>query len=192
MKKFAAAVTEPLFVHYRVNAGFIPADHWVQDPARGGGRLIGEGVHFIDFVSWLVGAMPTGVEARALPDGGRYTKDNFTITLQFANGSLAQIDYLANGHRALGKERIEMHGGGHSAVLEDFRSLRLMGGRTSSSRLWLGADKGHAAECRAFVNAVRADGAAPIPFADIAAVMRAAFLAHAQLSPAARAVVGGR
>jgi predicted dehydrogenase/NADPH:quinone reductase-like Zn-dependent oxidoreductase len=185
LKAFARDGGEPLFVQYRVNAGWVPPDHWVQDPHTGGGRLIGEAVHFIDLAGWLVGAAPQAVTASGLPDSGRYRADNLTVRLQYPDGSLAEIAYLANGSRALGKERIEVHGGGRSAVLDDFRTLQLMGRGTTRARSWLQADKGHDAECRAFVEALRGAGPSPIAFVEAAATMRAAFTARADLLRAA-------
>jgi len=177
-KAFFADVHEPLSVHYRANSGFIPRNHWTQDPAQGGGRIIGEACHFVDFAGWLIGQTPVSVEALALPDGGRYCQDNVVITLRYSNGSLAVITYLANGDRTLGKERVEVHGGGCSAVLDDFRRLELVkGGRHSVKRSWLRQDKGHRGECEAFIRAVQKGGPPPIPFKEIVASTRATFAA---------------
>ena len=110
-------------VHYRVNAGYIPLEHWVHDPAQGGGRLLGEGCHFIDFVTWLVGELPVSVRIQGLPDLGRYREDNLLITLQYPDGSLGTVTYLANGDKSQPKEYIEAAGGGRAAVLNDFRKL---------------------------------------------------------------------
>ncbi|MBI3737991.1 MAG: bi-domain-containing oxidoreductase [Chloroflexi bacterium] len=91
---------EPLYVHYRVNAGYIPLNHWTQDPTLGGGRIIGEACHFIDFVTFLVGAAPVSVTAHALPDNGKYREDNVSMTFTFPDGSLGVVDYLANGDKS--------------------------------------------------------------------------------------------
>lgn len=182
---------EPLLVQYRVNAGYIPPSHWTQDPAQGGGRLLGEAVHFIDWALWCVGAPPVEVSASALPDGGRYSGDNLAITLTFANGAVAQVLYAANGDRALGKERIEVHGRGRSAVLEDFRRLDLFAdGRRATTRHLLRADKGHAGEWRAFVEAVAGRAAVPIPYEEIEGGMRAGLAAVRAVNE--RRVVGIR
>ena len=114
----------------------------------------------------------------ALPDAGRYSRDNLAITLSFVNGSAAQILYCANGDKALGKERIEVHGGGCSAVLDDFRRLDLLrDGRRATTRSLLRADKGHADEWVAFVSAVQGRSAAPIPFEELESGMLAALSA---------------
>jgi predicted dehydrogenase len=88
---------EPKHIHYRINAGPIPLNHWTQDPALGGGRIIGEACHFVDLITFLVGAPPISVTAHALPDGGKYREDNVSMTFTFPDGSLGVVDYLANG-----------------------------------------------------------------------------------------------
>jgi predicted dehydrogenase len=157
----------PLVIHYRVNAGFISRTHWTQDTAQGGGRIIGEVCHFVDFVSFLAGQTPIRVFARALPDGGRYNRDNIVVTLEFENRCLGTITYVANGDKAFGKERVEVFGGGAVGVLDDFRLLELIrnGHKSKMVERWR-QDKGHRAGWVAFRNAV-ACGAAAIPFEDI-------------------------
>ena len=117
MQAFLADRSEPFVAHYRVNAGAIPLNHWTQDPAVGGGRIIGEGCHFIDFLTYLVGQSPVRVEAQALPDGGRYRQDNALLTFSFPDGSLASISYLANGDKSFAKERVEVFCGGFARFI---------------------------------------------------------------------------
>ena len=168
MKSFLAGIHEPLAMHYRVNAGFIEADHWVHDPEQGGGRILGEVCHFIDFLSFLAGSAPVEVQTRSLANNGRYSDDNVIISLQHANGSQGTISYLANGDRTFSKERVEVFGGSAVAVLEDFRNLELVRhGDKQSYRSRLRQDKGHRAEWSAFVNAIRKGGPAPIAYEDI-------------------------
>jgi len=178
MAAFFADAGEPLTVNYRVNAGYIPPNHWVHDPAVGGGRVIGEACHFIDFAGWLVRSAPARVSAAALPDGGRYAGDNIVITIQYEDGSVATITYVASGDKALGKERVEVLGGSRSAILDDFRQLDLYrGGRHTSEKSRLRQDKGHAAECEAFVRAAREGKPSPIPPAEIFRTTALTFLA---------------
>lgn len=169
--------SEPFMAHYRVNAGFLPPEHWLHDPAVGGGRLLGEACHFIDFLSFLAGRSPERLQVRRLPDGGRYRGDNAILTLGFADGSLGTIHYLANGDRSIAKERVEVFCGGLVAVLDDFRALELVsGGRRETARnAW--QDKGHSAALEAFFDAVREGGPPPIPSEQLFAVSRAAVLA---------------
>jgi predicted dehydrogenase/threonine dehydrogenase-like Zn-dependent dehydrogenase len=163
-------VNEPLVMHYRVNAGFIPKDHWVHDPEQGGGRIRGEVCHFVDFLSYIAGAQPMEVQALPLPHSGQYSDDNLVITLRFANGSLGTIHYVANGDKSFSKERVEVFGGGGAAVLEDFRKLELVrNGKRRSVESRIGQDKGHKAEIAAMAEAIREGRPAPIPLVDIVA-----------------------
>ena len=176
LREFMAGVAEPLAVHYRVNGGRIPLEHWTQDPAQGGGRLVGEMVHFIDWVIWMAGDEPTHVHAAAMANNGIYNDDNIGLTLRFRNGSIGQVLYLANGGRALGKERIEVHGGGRSAVLEDFAILERAGGSSRRrQRAYLRRDKGHRGGWTRFAGAICSGGPSPIPFGQIETSMRTAF-----------------
>jgi predicted dehydrogenase len=170
LKTFFADVREPLLMHYRVNAGFLKADHWTQDPAEGG-RILGEVCHFVDFLTFMAGAWPVRVQTHALANNGQYSDDNLTLQLEFANGSQGTITYAANGDKAYSKERVEVFGGGAIGVLEDFRELELSrGGRKQSERSRLHQDKGHRAEWEAFAAALREGGPAPIAFGEIVAV----------------------
>lgn len=168
---------EPLFAHYRVNAGYLPRSHWLHDPQQGGGRLIGEGCHFVDLLTFLVGAPPLRVCAHALPDGEKYHQDNFSLTLTFPDGSLGVVDYLANGDRSFPKERLEVFCGGRVAVLDDFRTLTMIcDGRREITRCHR-QDKGWRAEWLAFLHALTTDLRPPIPYAQLFGVTRATFAA---------------
>ena len=174
LKEFLVGVSEPLLMHYRVNAGFIPKEHWTQDMEQGGGRVLGEVCHFVDLLYYLAGSPPVEVSACALPDLGRYTGDNLAATLRFANGTVGTISYAANGDRGLEKERLEVFGGGRAAVLEDFRRLVLAaGGRKTVKKSR--ADKGHRAEMLALMEAVQGGQPEPIPFAQCVQVTLATF-----------------
>lgn len=175
---FLAGRQEPLVAHYRVNAGLIPASHWLHDPLQGGGRIIGEGCHFIDFLTFLVGAAPMAVSAYSLPDLGRYREDNVVLTFRFPDGSLGTVTYLANGDKSFPKERVEVFCSGRAAALDDFRTLEMVrDGRREVLRSRLRQDKGHRAEWEAFAAAVRAGGPPPIPYDQLFGVHRAAFAA---------------
>ena len=168
MRAFLRPIQEPLALHYRVNAGFIARDHWVNDPEQGGGRILGEVCHFVDFLTFLAGALPMEVQARSVTNFETYSDDNVVISLRFANGSLGTISYLANGDRSYSKERVEVFGGGSVAVLEDFRRLELVRhGRKQTFRSRFRPDKGHRAELEAFADAVLGRGQLPIPFDEI-------------------------
>jgi polar amino acid transport system substrate-binding protein len=187
-RRFAPLVTEicehfagrtgPLVMHYRVNAGFIPRDHWVHDPVEGGGRIVGEVCHFVDLLQHLAGAAPLRVCAECIAGDTRYRgDDNLVLTLRFGDGSIGTIAYTAAGDPGIPKERLEIFGDGRVAILDDFRSLRLAaGGRARRVRSG-NQDKGFEEEIRRFLTALRTGGEMPIPFDQCAATTRATFAA---------------
>jgi predicted dehydrogenase/threonine dehydrogenase-like Zn-dependent dehydrogenase len=176
LKSFLQEVHEPLALHYRVNAGFLPADHWLNDPQQGGGRILGEVCHFVDLLCFLTDSSPVEVETRSLPNPGQYSNDNVVCSLRFANGSQGTISYLANGDKSYSKERIEVFGGGSVAMLEDFRRLELVRrGKKRVFRSLLRQDKGHRGEWQAFIAAIQSGAESPIPFREIVSTMRATF-----------------
>ena len=168
MKAFLAAISEPLALHYRINAGYLPPDHWVNDREQGGGRILGEVCHFVDLLMFLASSPIVEVAARPIAASSRYSGDNVIVSLRFANGSQGTISYLANGDRSFSKERIEVFGGGSTAVLEDFRLLQLVrNGRKETVRARWRQDKGHSAEWAAFVRSVQRRDEPAIRFEDI-------------------------
>ena len=178
MHAFLMECHEPLFCSYRVNAGYLPSQHWTQDPQQGGGRLLGEVCHFVDFLAYLVGEVPSTVTAQGLPDQGRYNEDNVLLSLEFPDGSLGAISYLANGDRSFAKERVEVFCAGRLAVLDDFRQLELVsGGKRQVHRSRYRQDKGHRAEWQAFVSAIQAGGPPPIPYPHLLGVTKSVFAA---------------
>jgi predicted dehydrogenase len=168
--------TESMHIHYRVNAGAIPLNHWTQDPEIGGGRIIGEGCHFVDFITFLVGAPPVSVSAHALPDHGKYREDNVSMTFTFPDGSIGVVDYLANGDKSLPKERVEVFCGGRVAVLDDFVSLQTVcDGKRIVER---GAqNKGWVDEWKVFAKRIREGGEPPIPYEQLIGVTMTTFAA---------------
>ncbi len=176
LKSLIANRNEPLYAHYRVNAGFIPSNHWTQDPAIGGGRIIGEACHFIDVLTFLVGAPPVSVSAHALPNNGKYSEDNVSMTFTFADGSLGVVDYLANGDKSFPKERLEVSCEGMIAVLDDYISLTMV--KDGKKKVESGAqDKGWRAEMAAFAGAIKSGVRAPIPYEQLIGVTKSTFAA---------------
>ncbi len=148
LREHVAVAGHPLQLLIRVSAGVLPDDHWLNDANDGGGRLLGEGCHFIDLACWLAGAIPTTVRATAQPLQGETPKTvgRFAVSLGFADGSLATILYGDGNATGAPKELIEAHGGGRSGVLDDFRSLRLFDGRSQEKIGERRQDKGHKAQ----------------------------------------------
>jgi predicted dehydrogenase len=167
----------PFELLYRVNAGRLPDDHWLNDSNEGGGRLLGEGCHFIDFACWVAGMPPRRVSYAGVPEAGRPSSaaQSFSVTLTFDDGSLATILYAADGADRVAKEYVEVHSGLRSAILDDFKQLSLHGGGRSRTLRNRGRDKGHRAELAAF--RARLDGAPdeePDPLDSTAATLAAA------------------
>jgi len=167
---------EPLHAHYRINAGYLPLNHWTQDESLGGGRIIGEACHFIDLISFLVGESPISVAAHALPNQGKYREDNVSMTFTFPDGSIGVVDYLANGDKSHPKERLEVFCEGMIAVLDDYVSLTTVkDGRKKVESM--AQDKGWKAEMTAFAAAIKNGGEPPIPYEQLIGVTKSTFAA---------------
>jgi predicted dehydrogenase/threonine dehydrogenase-like Zn-dependent dehydrogenase len=148
----------PLAITYRVNAGTVPQESWIQGE-EGGGRILGEVCHFVDYLQFLTEAEPVEVFAYASTAGA----DTLCVVVKLSDGSVGNINYFANGDRRLPKERIEVYGGGRAAVMDDFRALEIYrdGKRKVVRRLT--QDKGFAQELAVFISTVRTG--APLPVA---------------------------
>lgn len=175
IRTLLGAVTEPKSFVMTVNAGSIPVEHWTQDPQVGGGRIIGEACHFIDLLRFLAGSPIIGVQATMMGPRVSVPEDKISFTLTFADGSFGAVHYLANGHKAFPKERLEVFCEGKVLQLDNFRRLAGYGWRRfSSMRLW-SQDKGNTACAAAFVQAIDRGGPSPIPFDELLEVTRASF-----------------
>ena len=177
MKGLLSELPEPKSFVMTVNAGAIPAGHWVHDSRAGGGRIIGEGCHFIDLLRFLCGSPIVSVQATTF---GREAAvairdDKMTITLSFADGSFGTVHYLANGHRSISKERLEVFCAGRVIQLDNFRRMTAVGWKSfRRMNLWQ-QDKGHVDEVRTFLAAVASGGPLPIPLEELNEVTRASF-----------------
>lgn len=171
IKALLAGVTGPKALVMTVNAGAIPADHWTQNLAVGGGRIIGEACHFIDLLRFLVGC-PIVAHSRIGMEAA--TGDTASLQLEFADGSIGTVHYFANGSKAFPKERLEVFAAGRVLQLDNFRTLTGYGWPGfKKMNLWR-QDKGQKACAAAFVQAVAQGGPAPIPLAEILEVSRIA------------------
>jgi predicted dehydrogenase/threonine dehydrogenase-like Zn-dependent dehydrogenase len=160
MRELLTGRSGPANVSILVNAGAIPADHWTRDINIGGGRLIGEGCHWIDFMAFLLDQPITHVAATEVADrAGSSASDTVTITLRFADGSTGTLQYISTGHRSFPKERVTVFCDGRVLELDNFRSLRGWGWpKFKKHKLWFTQDKGHAAEVASFVERVQQGG----------------------------------
>ncbi len=170
----------PMAMIYRVNAGTIPADNWIQDREIGGGRIVGEACHFIDFLTFLCGSLPSLVHAVAVPDPAGL-HDTATINLQFANGSIGTVSYFANGSKALAKEYLEVYQSGRTAILQDFKQLEVHGVGKPFRKKLLNQDKGQAQMVRAFLEKVKSGGPPLIAPDELARVTQVTFAVHESL-----------
>ncbi len=160
----------PMFINYRVSAGRADPDDWVLDPEEGGGRIVGEACHFVDFCLFVTGARVTRVAATRTVVEGEDSRDySAGILLQHADGSLSSISYITCGSREIGKELVEVFCGDLTGVNDDFRSTRISGGVVHRSR---GQDKGHHNAVQQFLECIRTGGRPPISFADLIHVSR--------------------
>jgi predicted dehydrogenase len=154
----------PMIINYRVNAGFIPRDHWVHS-AEGGGRNLGEACHFYDLFTCLTNARVARVEAMAVrPEGGHYGRnDNFVATMAFDDGSVATLTYTALGATGHPKERIDVYCDGKVLSVEDYRRFDAVGAPGLKSFETKNSEKGHGEELAMFATAIRGGGEWPSP-----------------------------
>ncbi|MGO9953602.1 MAG: bi-domain-containing oxidoreductase [Dissulfurispiraceae bacterium] len=164
----------PMSILYRVNAGAIPAESWIQDMEIGGGRIIGEVCHFVDFLTFLNGSLPVSVYAASMQTADNLN-DTLVITLTFENGSVGTISYFANGDKSMPKERIEVFTNGKTAVLDDFRTLSIYASGKKKEKKLITQDKGQKKEIRLFVDAIICGKSELIPFAELYSTSRVTF-----------------
>ena len=174
---------EPLSLIITVNAGTLPAEHWQHDRKKGGGRIIGEGCHFIDLARFLVGQAISEVFARSAVSSTlpRWGHDKAMIHLLFADGSIATIHYLANGSRIFPKERIDIFSEGRTITINNFRKMQMLGFSGASKFNLLRQDKGHIKAIQSFVRAMATGSPSPIPVEEILEVSEAAIEADRQI-----------
>ena len=167
----------PKSIIYTVNSGAIPAKHWTQQAAAGGGRIVGECCHFIDFLRFMVGEPIEDFQAHAVSNTGR-PRDTVTITLRFTDGSIGTVHYFSNGSRAFPKERVEGFTDGKTVQLDNFRRLRSFGWRAGAGlRAWR-QDKGQQHLVNEFVKRIKDGGDQLISLPEIFEVMRVSILAQ--------------
>jgi predicted dehydrogenase len=164
----------PHMVQFRVNAGRVDQKSWYADAATEGSRFVGEGGHFIDTVSWWLGADPVEVSAARASDDD----DNLVVTLRYPDGSVGLVSYLTAGDARYPKELIEVFGQGGVAKLDNFGRTELWrNGKATTNRALGGIDKGQKHELAAFVEAVSAGGPMPVPLASVLATTHATIAA---------------
>ena len=167
MKETIARLPGPIMIEIRINALRLPADHWTRDPVVGGGRLAGEGCHFLDLIPFLAGSAIASLRAESLPaEEGALSGDNFALSVRMKNGSLGTLLYTSLGDASLPKERVEVHAAGTSLVLDDYRELSIHAGG-KARRVTRSRDKGIEAETKALVGALRGQSSDLISWEEI-------------------------
>ena len=172
LKRQLARLPGPRCFIYTVNAGEVAPEHWSHEAGIGGGRIVGEACHFIDLLRFLAGSPIVTVETTALPGARGGLSESASISLRFADSSIATVHYFANGARAFPKERLEVFAGGRTLQLNNFRSLETFSPARLGLRLPARQDKGNRDCVQAFVAAVRGGLGSPTPLEEIVEVSR--------------------
>ena len=181
-REFFHVRQNPLVMNFRVNAGSIPSSHWIQDLEIGGGRILGEACHFVDYLQALCGALPVSVQAAKISfHASGILDDQCVITIQFQDGSVGNLVYVAGGDSAVAKERLEVFGDGKTLILDDFRVTECYSGGKKDVFRSRKQDKGFGVEVDRFLTGVTRGDQPIIPFHEIESVTRTCLLATQSL-----------
>lgn len=169
IKELLDARSNPVSAVYVVNAGYIPPDHWTQDPEAGGGRIIGEACHFIDLLEYIIGSPVKSVRANSMNTASNqpFTGDTVSIDLSYEDGSIAAIHYFANGSGKYPKEKLTIFNEGRVLELDNFRTLRGYGFNRFRKMKTMRQRKGHTDEIATFVRRINEGGELLIPWASL-------------------------
>ena len=183
LKQWLSNYSAPKAIIITVNAGFLPRDHWTQDPEVGGGRIIGEACHFIDLMRFFIAHPISSVHAQGSKTYGATVDlyDTVSITLQFKDGSHGVIHYFANGHKSYPKERIEVFVSGQIFVIDNFRKIKVYGNRNFRNYSKFRQDKGQEPCVQKFIESIETGSSSPIPFEEICEVTRVTIEADRQI-----------
>jgi predicted dehydrogenase/threonine dehydrogenase-like Zn-dependent dehydrogenase len=190
-RRFSPAITavkaaikgrsSPIIVNYRMNAGYIPADHWVHGP-HGGGRNIGEACHIYDLFAALTDSTPIEVHASSIQSASAYWRrdDNFVATVRYADGSVCTLTYTSLGSKSFPKERADIFVDGKVIVLDDYKQVSVSGGDGGWKSMTM--DKGHLDQLKALASALKSGGPWPISLEGQLATTRVSFAVQQQLA----------
>jgi len=148
---------DPMIITYRINAGYVPPDHWVHSPEEGGSRVVGEVCHFIDLIQHIIGSNPKEVFAYKVSGNNKtcVNNDNVSINLKFDDGSIASIIYTGSGDKTFSRERVEIFCEGISVMLDDFRRLIIYKNGNKKRIKLANQDMGYKAELKYFINIIK-------------------------------------
>lgn len=182
-KEMLSHTNEPLIINCRVNAGPIPKESWVHDPAQGGGRILGEVCHFIDLAQYLTGSLPNRVYAESLRDAGAYNPDeNVVVTVNFKDGSIASVTYVANGDKSFPRERVEIFGGNSVCVIDNYKSVVSAHKSKRKKMKKFNKDSGHRSELSSFFSAIQKGQELPVSFEEYVYTTLATFCIEESLA----------
>ena len=191
IREFFGARKDPMVINYRVNSGFVPADHWVHSEEQGGGRIIGEICHFIDLMQYFTGSNPTVVYAQRVSGNDQtcVNNDNVILNVKFMDGSIGSIVYSANGDRSFSRERIEIFCDGKTAASSDFRKTMFhSGGSRKKFRTW-NQEMGYREELEYFFQYIRGESAVRLTPEEIFFSTAAVLSAHKSLEKSEPAAI---
>jgi len=176
---FLNQLPEPKLINYRINAGYVPPEHWIQNAEEGGGRIIGEVCHFVDLCSFICGAGFESIFAQTTGDNRQ--RDNLCVMIRFKDGSLANVSYISTGDKIYSKERIELYSCGAVMVIDDFRRLELI--KDGKRKLYNSVqDKGHMRQLALWIESIKDGKTIPVPFNESVASTMATFAIHESLN----------
>ncbi|MEM8736451.1 MAG: bi-domain-containing oxidoreductase, partial [Planctomycetota bacterium] len=176
-KELLRGRAEPISLNLTMNAGAIPADHWVHDPQKGGGRIIGEACHFIDLATFLTGSRVRSVSAHRFGENAVLRDDKMAMSLEFEDGSIASINYFANGSKNYPKESIEVFSDERVLKVDNFRTTRGYGFAGFKKLHTKRQEKGHKQQFQTFVDSIRSGSPPLIPISELVNVTLASFAA---------------
>ena len=184
LKRALSGRNEPLVMAYRINAGFVPSNHWVHASEQGRSRVVGEMSHFVDLMQYLSAADPMRVYAERVSgnDASTVNNDNIVATIKFTDGSVGELTYAATGSRSLARESLELFWQGNATVTTDFRRTQLHGKRGSRKFNTASRDLGYTEELKHFGRAVRGHEAPIASASDMLATMRTVFAIEKSLA----------
>ena len=193
IKRVIETRKNPLVIHYRMNAGYIPTDHWIQQQKHGG-RIIGEACHIFELFCFLTNAQPTNISVNAInpTEKSVLSSDNMSVQISFDDGSVCSLLYTSLGNNALAKERMELFFDGKSIVMDDYKQLQGYGLPRSFNEKTKQADKGHKNLLSLFMKAVQNGTQSPIPLERIFMATRLSILVNKLCVPGTSARPHGR
>ena len=173
--RYTVKRTNPMIINYKMNAGYIPLDHWVHTE-EGGGRNVGEACHIYDVFNFLTNAKVIDISASSIQPQNEFysSKDNFIATVRYGDGSVANLIYTAMGNNIYPKETMEVFFDGKMIVLDDYKKINGYGVKLANIESKI-SEKGQLEELEDFAKAIKGGNEFPIPLWQQIQAMKIAF-----------------